>query len=103
MSEALLVTPVLGTFVITEFIMTMGAEDFRAFILSYFIETVICLVNRVYIGPIVENCEAKVQGISIEIAKRNKWFRMNARNVLIKQLAGQLQLMSLNEYKSRRT
>ena len=60
MSEALLVTPVLGTFVITEFVMTMGAEDFRAFILSYFIETVICLVNRVYIGPLVEEAEAKI-------------------------------------------
>jgi len=103
MSEALLVTPILGTFVITEFIMTMGAEDFRAFILSYFIETIICLVNRVYIGPIVEGAEAKVQGLSIEVAKRNKWFRTNARNILIKQLAGQLQLMSLNEYKSKRT
>lgn len=28
MSEALLVAPLLGSFVITEFIMTMGAADF---------------------------------------------------------------------------
>ena len=29
LNEALLVSPVLGTFVITEFIMTMGAEDLQ--------------------------------------------------------------------------
>ena len=54
MSEALLVSPILGTFVITEFIMTMGAEDLRAFIISYFIETGIVVLSRLFIGPWIE-------------------------------------------------
>jgi hypothetical protein len=41
MSEALLVAPLLGTFVITEFVMTMGAVDFKYFIGSYFIEVLL--------------------------------------------------------------
>ena len=57
MSEALLVAPLLGTFVICEFVMTMGAENLRAFIISYFVETTIVVVSRVYIGPWVEKLE----------------------------------------------
>ena len=36
MSEALLVSPILSAVVVTEFIMTMGADDFRGFIIAYF-------------------------------------------------------------------
>ena len=57
MSEALLVSPILGTFVITEFIMTMGAEDLKQFIQSYFIETTIVICSRIWIGPWVELLE----------------------------------------------
>lgn len=38
MSEAILVSPILGAFIIIEFLMTMGADDFQNFIISYFIE-----------------------------------------------------------------
>ena len=57
MGEALLVAPLLGTFVITEFIMTMGAEDLRAFIQSFLIESVIVVIARIYIGPFIESIE----------------------------------------------
>ena len=57
MSEALLVSPLLAAFVITEFVMTMGAEDLKAFISSYFIEFIIIIASRIYIGPFVEKVE----------------------------------------------
>ena len=37
--------------------MTMGADDFQSFIISYFIETGLNVVSRTYIDPIVEFCE----------------------------------------------
>ena len=61
MSEALLVSPILGAFVITEFIMTMGAEDLRAFIISYFIEASIVVLTRIYLNPFVEKVEFLTQ------------------------------------------
>lgn len=61
MAEALLVSPILGTFVVTEFIMTMGAEDLQSFIISYFIESTIVVVSRIFVGPWVEKLEAFTQ------------------------------------------
>jgi len=57
MSEALLVAPILGSFVLTEFIMTMGAEDFQSFIISYFIEVGLIVSCRTYLGPLIERAE----------------------------------------------
>lgn len=37
--------------------MTMGADDFQSFVISYFIETGLVLVSRIYIGPIYEHIE----------------------------------------------
>ncbi len=37
--------------------MTMGADDFQSFIISYFIETGLVVVSRTYIGPLVEYLE----------------------------------------------
>jgi hypothetical protein len=42
----------------TEFVMTMGANDFKQFLLSNSIDTLIVVVNRTYIGPFVERIEA---------------------------------------------
>lgn len=58
MSEALLVAPLQSTFQMTEFVMTMGADDFKYFLLSYCIDTTIVVVNRTYIGPLVERIES---------------------------------------------
>lgn len=57
MGEALLTTPILSSFVVMDFVMTMGADDFQSFIISYFIETGLVVVSRTYIGPLVENLE----------------------------------------------
>lgn len=102
MSEALLVSPILGTFVVTEFIMTMGAEDFRSFIISYFIETTIVVISRTYVGPWVEKGEALAQQITIKLSKRYKFFRDIFQKILVKQMAAQMQLMSLNELNAKK-
>lgn len=101
MSEALLVSPILGTFVITEFIMTMSAEDLRAFIISYFIETSIVVLSRIYIGPLIEKIEYHTQKAIIGLSLKFRLFRRCFKNILAKQLATQLQLMSLNEYNQK--
>ena len=57
MTEALLVSPILGTFVITEFIMTMGAEDLKSFTVSFFISVAITTFSRLILGPGIERLE----------------------------------------------
>jgi len=59
----------------TEFVMTMGADDFRAFLLSYVIDTTIVVMNRTYLGPLVERIEALTQITFIKLAKRSQKFR----------------------------
>lgn len=44
-------------FVVLEFIMTMGANNFQSFIISYFIEVALVILSRVYIEPFVEILE----------------------------------------------
>ena len=102
MSEALLVSPIICTFVITEFIMTMGAEDLKAFVISYFIEQSIVVFSRIYIGPWIELLESVTQRVTIRLAMKYEIFKKCFKNILTKQLAGQLQLMSLNEYNQKR-
>lgn len=78
--------------------MTMGADDFKYFLLSYVIDTTIVIVNRSYIGPFVERIEAETQVITIKMSKKYKFCRGIFRNILVKQMAAQMQLMSLNEF-----
>lgn len=65
MSEALLVSPILGAVVTTEFITTMGADDFQRFIVAYFTQTAIVVASRSYLGPWLEKLEARIQEIII--------------------------------------
>ena len=71
----------------TEFVMTMGANDFKAFLLSYVVDTTIVVLNRTYIGPTVERIEALTQITFIKLSKRFQWFRRTFKSVLIKQMA----------------
>jgi uncharacterized membrane protein len=68
MSEALLVSPILGALVTTEFIMTMGADDFQSFITAYFTQTVLVIFSRSYAGPWLEKLEARAQSLVISLA-----------------------------------
>ena len=102
MSEALLVSPLLGTFVITEFIMTMSSEDLLAFVISYFIEQCIVMFSRVFLGPAIERLELFTQQLFIRLSLRFKFFRDCFKKILTNQLASQLQLMSLNEFNNKR-
>ena len=60
----------------TEFVMTMGANDFKFFLMSYMIDTLIVVINRTYIGPLVERIELFTQVTFIKLAKKYKWFRV---------------------------
>lgn len=55
--------------------MTMGANDFKFFLMSYMIDTLIVVINRTYIGPLVERIELLTQVTFIKLAKKYKWFR----------------------------
>ena len=85
MSEALLVMPILGAFVLTEFIMTMGADDFESFIVSYFIETTLVVISRTYIGPFVEYLETFTQKTVFRLSMKYPRMERLFRNVLKKQ------------------
>jgi len=82
--------------------MTMGANDFKAFLLSYCIDTTIVVVNRTYVGPLVERIEAITQVTSIKLSKKSNYFKSLFRNILVKQMAAQMQLMSLNEFNMKK-
>jgi hypothetical protein len=75
MSEALLVAPMMGSFVVCEFIMTMGAQDFRSFIISYFISFSVTAIDRIFIGPFVEKLEAWTQRMIIHLATRSNFIK----------------------------
>jgi hypothetical protein len=71
----------------TEFVMTMGADDFKAFLLSYVVDTSIVVLNRTYIGPVVERIEALTQITSIKLAKKSATFRGYLKSILVRQMA----------------
>jgi hypothetical protein len=70
MGEALMATPLLSVFTALEFVMTMGANDFQSFIISYFAEVAINLTMRTYIGPIVEKIELLTQKTVIKLSQK---------------------------------
>jgi len=98
MAESLLVSPILGAFVIIEFIMTMGAYDFQNFIISYFIETSLVVVGRIYIGPAVERIEFYVQKLAIWLSLKFRFAEKIFRKILRRQLLIQTQLQNLSEF-----
>jgi len=98
MSEALLVSPILGAVVVTEFIMTMGADDFQRFVGAYFSQTAIVVASRTYLGPWLEKLEAAVQRYILRLAQRHQWAAAAFRSQLVRQLSYQLQLLNLAEY-----
>ena len=98
MAETILVAPVLGAFVITEFIMTMGAEDFYNFIVSYFIETSLVVSGRIYIGPAVERIEFYSQRFAIWLSLKFDFAEKIFRKILRRQLVIQTQLQNLTEF-----
>ena len=100
MSEALLVSPILGAIVTTEFIMTMGADDFQSFITAYFAQTAIVVAARSYVGPWIERLEAKAQRIVIDLSKDHRWAERAFKGVLVRQLTQQLRLINLSEYQA---
>jgi len=98
MSESLLVSPILGAFVITEFVMTMGADDFQNFIISYFIETALVVTGRIYIGPAVERIEYYTQHFAIWLSLKWSFAERIFRKILRRQLLIQTQLQNLSEF-----
>jgi len=83
MGEALLVAPLLGSFTIVEFVMTMGANDFKSFIISYFISYTVTMMNRIFIGPLVEKLEALTQRGIIWLSSKSKTIRYIFKDMLI--------------------
>ena len=56
-------------------VMTMGAQDFRSFIISYFISFAVTTMDRIFIGPFVEKLEAWTQRVIIHLAKRSNFVK----------------------------
>jgi cation transport ATPase len=86
MSEALLVSPILGAIVTTEFIMTMGADDFQHFIVAYFTQTAIVVASRSYLGPWLEKLEAVAQRLMVSKSLQHPQLAQMAKSHLVRQL-----------------
>ena len=95
MQEALLVSPILGyfiyiyiyrAFIVGEFLMTLGAENFQDFIVSYFIETTLVVLSRIYLDPAVEKLEHLMQRLSIYLSLHFKCCRTLFQGILTRQL-----------------
>lgn len=73
--------------------MTMGADDFQSFIISYFIETGLVVVSRTYVGPLVEYMEFHTQKLVIKLSQRFKIVERIFKPVLRRQLLYFLSLL----------
>ena len=82
MGEALLVSPLLSSFIVTEFVMTMGANSFETFVISYFVETGLVVVSRTYVTPFMERMEMYLFRAVIKLAQRYRLFRWLFENLL---------------------
>lgn len=60
------------------------------------------VVSRIYIGPFVEKIEVLTQITIIKLSKRFPKVRAMFSSILVKQMAAQLQLMSLNEFNAKK-
>ena len=49
--ENLLIAPILVTIEITEIMITMGAENLTSFLLCYFLELLVLILERLYLDP----------------------------------------------------
>lgn len=87
MSEALLVSPILGALVSTEFIMTMGADDFQSFIMAYFTQTAIVVASRSYVGPWIERLEVRMQAFVIRLSQKYRLAEKLFKRMLVRTLS----------------
>ncbi|CAE7578936.1 unnamed protein product, partial [Symbiodinium microadriaticum] len=51
LKEMLMINPLVILYTVTEGLITMGADDFSDFILSYFVELCVMVVERLYLDP----------------------------------------------------
>lgn len=59
LGEGLLLCPIMVGVATAEFLVTMGADNFMDFLVSYFIELVIIVVERIYMDPLLKFVHAK--------------------------------------------
>lgn len=101
MSEALLISPILGALVTSEFITTLGAQDFQSFITAYFAQSVIQILSRTYVGPALEKLELAAQRFIVSYSRDHVWAEKTFKRFLVRHLHEQLQRVNLREYQGR--
>jgi hypothetical protein len=101
MSEALLISPILGAVVTSEFVTTLGSQNFQEFILAYFMQIFIQILSRTYMGPTLEKIELFVQRQIVEYARTHDWAEKAFKRFLVRHLHEQLQRVNLREYQGR--
>eukprot|EP01028_Stygiella_incarcerata_P012308 TRINITY_DN749_c0_g2_i1.p1 TRINITY_DN749_c0_g2~~TRINITY_DN749_c0_g2_i1.p1 ORF type:complete len:2498 (+),score=510.24 TRINITY_DN749_c0_g2_i1:515-7495(+) len=77
--EALLVVPYGIAYTMTEFTVTLGAEDFVDFIIGFFIDLMLAVVLRVYFDPWLGNFQAKFPGYLKLVKRKLKKLREKLR------------------------
>ena len=102
LDEELLVSPIMGAFVVCQFLMTLGATSFLNFLICYYIDTIIMFIGRIYVDPLVEKLEHLIQRIALYLVSKSQWIESLLRNVLRNELMIQSKLINqieLENYK----
>jgi hypothetical protein len=76
----------IRSFIVSEFIMTLGARNFQDFIFSYYIESTLIIVGRIYIDPLVEKLEHWAQRAAIYLSRKYRIFDSIFKNIIKRQL-----------------
>eukprot|EP01022_Parablepharisma_sp_SALTPOND_P014603 TRINITY_DN20009_c0_g2_i2.p1 TRINITY_DN20009_c0_g2~~TRINITY_DN20009_c0_g2_i2.p1 ORF type:complete len:2825 (-),score=233.62 TRINITY_DN20009_c0_g2_i2:4128-12602(-) len=94
LGEALLVTPIMGAFVLIHLIMILTSGDFEGYLYSYFIQSTVLVIARIYLNPVLERIESWVLKLTIYLSQKSAFFQKLFRKVLIRNLLAQSKLQS---------
>ena len=83
--DNLLVSPLLVTIEVTEILITMGAEDFTDFVLAYFVESVITILERIYLDPLLKSTASRVPKWRMSCTRRCRKSRRITREQRLKE------------------
>lgn len=94
LKEALLVTPIMGGFVLSHMIMLLAEVNFQMYFYSYVIQTTALVIVQIYLNPVLERAESWILKTIVQLASKSEFFQKAFRNVLIKKLLEQIKLQS---------
>ena len=86
MREGLLLAPLMVVIEVSEILITMGAEDFIDFTLSYFVELSVMIIERLYLDPALRELAQQWPKWKLMVRRRfRKRYRMTREQKAIEE------------------